>query len=48
LEAEAFHARSLAALERTRGLRDDAFLKLIHTLAIRPTVGMGSVVEKLV
>jgi hypothetical protein len=25
--AVAFHARSLAALERTRGLRDDAFLK---------------------
>jgi len=26
INAEEFHARSLAALERTRGLRDDAFL----------------------
>jgi hypothetical protein len=28
INAEEFHARSLAALESTRGLRDDAFLKL--------------------
>jgi len=33
-----FHARSLAALERTRGLRDDAFLVSLRLQGVRMTL----------